>query len=205
MIQEKLFLEVQAYIDKNWTDPLLGAPIHTANSGPVRNSNDRKKAKRELFPKEIGIPDFLKKKRQTKGPVRNSEEYRAEKGDAANEDDFEKYTRKSVDRETLFGLQEVRNLEDLMELVEESFSKALLRMIDEKGMTDVEVHKRAGIDRKLFSKICCNLDYTPRKQTATALAMGLELNLDETIDFLDKAGYIFSHSNKRILLWSFLF
>lgn len=24
MIQEKLFLEVQAYIDKNWTDPLLG-------------------------------------------------------------------------------------------------------------------------------------------------------------------------------------
>lgn len=90
-----------------------------------------------------------------------------------------------------------------MELVEESFSKALLRMIDEKGMTDVEVYKRAGIDRKLFSKIRCNPDYSPRKQTAIALAMGLKLNLDEAIDFLGKAGYTFSHSNKTDIIVEF--
>lgn len=87
------------------------------------------------------------------------------------------------------------SLQDLLDKKSETFSEMLFRLIDKKGMSDVEVYKKANIDRKLFSKIR-KKDYTPQKTTVIALAISLKLNLDETKDLLAQAGYALSNWNK---------
>ena len=99
--------------------------------------------------------------------------------------------------------QKSSSLEDAVSHLDESFQKRLLRMIDERGLEDAEVYRRADIDRKLFSKIRCNEDYTPRKRTILALVVALRLNADDARDLLGSAGYTVSNSSKTDVIVSF--
>lgn len=78
--------------------------------------------------------------------------------------------------------------------VEQSFSNTLMKLIEAKGKDSVEVYKRAHIDRKLFSKIRSQTDYIPSKKTIIALALALELSLDEAQSLLERAGFTLSRS-----------
>lgn len=99
--------------------------------------------------------------------------------------------------------QKKRQLSDVVGQVGMTFSQRLFAFIDEKGLTNAEVYKRAGIDRKLFSKIQCDAGYRPSKKTALALCVALELNLDETKDLIARAGYALSPSSVFDLIIEF--
>lgn len=84
----------------------------------------------------------------------------------------------------------------LLKNLDAGFSETLLKLIDRTGRKDSEIYKKANVDRKLFSKIRNNMNYKPSKTTALAFAFALELSLDETKDFIGRAGFALSHSSK---------
>ena len=94
-------------------------------------------------------------------------------------------------------------LEERMQHMSDTFQEYLFYLIDQKGMANAEVYKRAIITKQLFSKIKVNANYHPDKSTAMRLCVGAKLNLDETKDLLARAGYALSPCDKRDIIFSF--
>lgn len=100
--------------------------------------------------------------------------------------------------------RERQELDKVLAGKEESFSEMLLRMIDEKGMKDSDVYKRANIDRRLFSKIRADEDYVPSRKTAISFCLALQLELNEARKLLATAGYALSASSRFDLIIMYL-
>ena len=90
-----------------------------------------------------------------------------------------------------------QSLHDLLQSLDAPFSTTLLTMIDERHLDDSTVYKRANLSRQHFSKIRSNPGYRPKKPTVLALAVALELTLEETRLLLERAGYALTHADKR--------
>ena len=96
-------------------------------------------------------------------------------------------------------------LRDLDKATNKTFVDALIAHINKKGLRDSEVYKAAQIDRRLFSKIMSDRQYKPSKDTAIAIALALRLTLGVATDMLSRAGYTFSHSNKKDIIVEYFF
>lgn len=96
-------------------------------------------------------------------------------------------------------------LEDAVKNLNETFSEMLLRLIDEKGLKDANVYKKANVTKQTFSKIRNNSKYNPTKSTVIAFAIALHLNLDEAKDLLLKSGYALSKSSRFDVIISYFF
>ena len=94
-------------------------------------------------------------------------------------------------------------LEDALKAADIGFSEALLKLIDETGKKDSEIYKKANISKQHFSKIRNNPNYKPTKPTAIALALALELDLEQTKELIGRAGYALTNSSKFDLIIQF--
>ena len=91
-------------------------------------------------------------------------------------------------------------LDSLLQLTEKTFTEMLISIIEEKGKQFSEIYNKAGITKQHFSKIKNNPDYQPTKNTALALAVALNLTLEETEDLIGRAGFTLSKSSKSDLV-----
>ncbi len=95
------------------------------------------------------------------------------------------------------------SLSDILEHKGKSFVEMLTGFIDEKGMTDADCYKKAGIQRATFNKLINGGTKKPSLSTAVALAIALELNYEETSSLLAAAGLALNQNSKFDLIISY--
>lgn len=87
----------------------------------------------------------------------------------------------------------------------DTFHNVLFKMIDERGLEETAVYKKANIDRRLFSKIRSDINYHPSKDTIILLGMSLELSEKEIEDLLGSASYslLYTNASDKIIRYFF--
>lgn len=88
------------------------------------------------------------------------------------------------------------SLIDMLSKIDDNFTVTLLKLIDIKGITDVECYKKANVSKQTWYKILNEKNYKPSKNTVISFAIALELSLEETKDLLATVGFTLSKSSK---------
>lgn len=88
----------------------------------------------------------------------------------------------------------VIDIDDYIKL-DEGFALKLMRLIDIKGMSDVECYKKANVSKQTWYKINNDKNYKPNKKTVIAFAVALKLSLMETQSLLESVGFVLSNSS----------
>lgn len=182
MLDQKLYKEVGEYIDKYFIDK----PDDIKMDKEMKSIFDR-------------ISEFRKKKAINKNKENDSQDLEIDESITESFDVGSMHKTK-VTHTLSSTLSTNRNIESLFGQMEETFSQRLLRLIDERGMTDSEAYNKAYVDRRHFSKIRKDVNYTPNKKTVLAFSIALELSLDEAKDLLNSAGYALSRSSKTDII-----
>ena len=88
---------------------------------------------------------------------------------------------------------------------DEILQDKIRKIILSKQLDEVEVYKKADVDRKLFSKIRTLPDYHPNKNTLVKLCLSMQLDIEEAESLLETAGYSLSRSIKTDLILRYCF
>lgn len=206
---EKLYPDLEAYIDQNYVlqkgeEEYNSRYFSSARRGDIgREAYKRQQADLEERLQRTSRPIMAPKMMSVSVPLELPKD-----GTALLEDTDELLTNECTCDSDIYEDEDKyeelkRKLDKCKEHLADSFSEYLLYLIQERGMTNVEVYKRAIVDKKLFAKIKNDVTYHPQKLTCLCLCIGAKLNLDETKDLLARAGYALSPSDMRDVIFSY--
>lgn len=88
---------------------------------------------------------------------------------------------------------------------DDNLQDKIRKIILSKNLDEVQVYKKADVDRKLFSKIRTQSDYHPNKNTILKLCLSMNLNTEEAENLLKSAGYSLSTSMRSDLILRYCF
>ena len=89
----------------------------------------------------------------------------------------------------------VDDLDSFLKKKDAGFVESLLDLIKKSGHKNATIYKRANMSKQHFSKLINNPNANPTKPTAIALALALELNLEQTNKLISRAGYTLTNSS----------
>lgn len=132
--------DLQAYIDENYVDAKHHEEYSIQTMALRRDLDDA-----------ICQPGETK---QDDAPCQPGEADLDDESFSPYEDDlYEEDSDEDTEEENAFTQLHESKLEERMKHLTDSFSEYLLYLIEEKGMTNADVYKRALVDKKTFSKI----------------------------------------------------
>lgn len=173
----RLVGDIEEYIDEHTAHAIRETEYHASYDRERRRRNERIEAEREyLLSSALFESDVYSEK---------AEDYKSTS---------------VISPEAALPNIKGKSLDEVLDNTGDTFQQRLFKLIDESGMDDVTVYKKANIDRKVFSRIRCKEDYKPKKKTAVAFAIALKLDMPTMLDLLSRAEIAFSPSNKFDLI-----
>ena len=185
-ISGKLVEDVASFVDDGYVATALAEEYR--NDNYPREIGKRPESRVDSTVQSFRIPSFLR--RENRDEEEDSFDARPLE-EEAKEDEALSVMMPEYLKPVSFE-KKTESLEDaLKEIYTDSFEKHLQQLINKKGLKNSEVYATANISKQYFSKLLKG-QVKPSKEKMLALAVGLHLNLDETIDFLRIAGYALS-------------
>ena len=181
MLDEKLLLELQAFVEKHHqSHTLLHEELLSSEHSLTYESEATKKRKAPPDQHQLEIEKLIKTNRK---PPSSKALFCVYIPELAQE------------KEEVSPGQPQLEIKKFIETNRKpTFPQVLFGLIDQKEVSEVEIYKQAGIDRRLFSKIRSNSNYRPNKNTAVAFALALNLSQDDADSLLRAAGYSLSEN-----------
>lgn len=195
-ISERLVGDVEEYIDDHYVDRSEHAfdrMLNVSHSIKPTAYFHREKARYNKSSEGEDVDEEKDVKAEDEGRLddeKKSADYRKSQGAVVRK-------RKSAPYDVMCSYSpKIPTLADMLSNMDDNFAVTLLKLIDIKGMTDVECYKKANVSKQTWHKIMNEKNYRPSKNTVISFAIALKLTLEETNSLLATVGFTLSNSSK---------
>lgn len=195
-ISERLVGDVEEYIDDHYVDRSEHAfdrMLNVSHSIKPTAYFHREKARYNKSSEGEDVDEEKDVKAEDEGRLadeKKSADYRKSQGAVVRK-------RKSAPYDVMCRYPpKIPTLADMLSNMDDNFAVTLLKLIDIKGMTDVECYKKANVSKQTWHKIMNEKEYRPSKNTVISFAIALKLTLEETNSLLATVGFTLSNSSK---------
>lgn len=185
----EMYGDIDSYIDENYVETVQRDEYTAPEPDRRRLFANSVMARPSMA---MPSPDFMQAKSAGRRVAKKSENREEALGAMCMDEE--------ADVDEVRPAKKPRSLDDVILNLDKTFMELVFTFADQRGITDVELQRRANLDKRTYSKLKCGTTKKPSQTTALALAIGLKLNLDDTKDLLSRAGLALSPCSRLDLI-----